>query len=1235
SGQESRKVEAELSQAVKRMGGKQGCTLLMTLLSAYHVLLHRLSGETDIVVGIPTAGRGLEGSEDLMGYCVHLLPIRNQLQADLPFADFLKSMRGTLLDAYENADYPFAHLLNKLDLNRDFSRSALVSAAFNLDLPMELPAMGNLEAIPLPPPKIPAPYDIYITATEVDGALQLDCSYNQDVLDGSTIQRWLAHFETLLGAIATDPSQPIGTLPLLTESEQQQTLQRSMGEVRELSDRCLHHLIEQQVSQIPDTTAVVFDGQSLTYTQLNQRANQLAHHLQELGVKAETLVGLCLERSLDMVVAVLAVMKTGAAYVPLDPSYPMERIAFMVEDAKVAVLLTQPAVQTSLSGDLAKLTPAPVISLDPDWSQFASQSTENLDSTVEPSNLAYVIYTSGSTGQPKGVAIAHRAIVNYVQSMVDQLELEPGSRFAYVSTISADLGNTMFFPALCTGGTLHVLPWNVAADALSFGRYIQDQQIDYLKIVPSHLAALQDPNNPHQVLPRKALVLGGEATPVSWVESLLAGNTSCTIYNHYGPTETTVGVLTYRVDPEQLPSTATLPLERPVHNTQIYLLDAQLNPVPTGAHGEIYIGGPSVAQGYLNRPDLTAERFIERAKNEIKSEIKSEERGTKNEKTDQKVDSNPENSSLLTPHSSLFITPPLDRLYKTGDLARYLPNGQIEFLGRADQQVKINGFRVELKDIEAKLSQHPDVRETAVVTRRSDTGEHQPFAPKQVVAYVVADGDRAPVANGLPRYKLPNNLAIAQLNKNETDYIYREIFELQAYRKHGITVQSGDCIVDVGGNIGLFSLFTAQTCPGLTIYAFEPNPTVFNILSTNLSLYGDRFNLKAKPFNCGLSAETGTAEFTFFPGFSLLSGFYADADTEREVVKNFVKNQGDGNGTGNGNGSSNGNGGTNSHNGNNSSYTVADGETAQAFLDEADSILAERFQAETFTAQLRTLSDMIAEEGIEHIDLLKINVEKSEWDVLSGVRTEDWAKIRQLVVEVDVEENLQPILDLLQKQGFDTLVDQDVLLTHTELCYVYAIRPSERGTLLRDQAPDAHRIPIPTVETSLLTAADLREFIRDRLPEHAWPTAYVFLESLPLTPNGKLDSRALPAPDQALKGESEYVKPDTDTEKVLAEIWQSVLGIDRVGLHDNFFEIGGNSLLLIQAHRAVQEQLQVTVPVVELFGYPTIKVLAEYLTKAGQPQQADIEKEKKREESRRQGRSKMTQRRKARQRNRK
>ncbi len=878
-----------------------------------------------------------------------------------------------------------------------------------------------------------------------------------------------------------------------------------MVTVKIARDECLHRLFEAQAERTPDLPALAFEDEKLSYRELDRRANRLAERLWRMGLGPDMCVGLCVERSLEMVVGILGILKAGAAYLPIDPAWPKERAAFMLEDAHAAALLARTATGRVAHGA------AEVIALDElDWGGDCAAPTVD----VSPRSLAYVIYTSGSTGRPKGVCIEHRNIVAYVHDICARLQFAPGMNHATVSTIAADLGNTVIFPALASGGCLHVISQERAENQGMLAEYFLRERIDVLKIVPSHLAALQGARNPEHVMPAQRLILGGEASRVEWVAHLKRLAPQCEIHNHYGPTETTVGVLTYRVGAE-LPATPSgkLPLGTPLPHASVHLLDDSGQPVPDGEMGELYIGGAGVARGYLDRPELTAEKFV----------------------------------------ADPFSGDPGARLYRSGDLARRLPDGNLEFCGRIDDQVKRHGYRVELGEIEAALRSHGGVRDAVVLAREDAVGG------VQLAAYVVPQRAAQPLWEGANVHVLPDGAPVAHLNRNETDYIYNEIFVLQAYLRHGIELSDGDCVVDAGANIGLFTVFASRVARDLRVYAFEPNPAAFACLKANAEAWGR--SVKCLP--CGLSSEEKTAEMTFFEGMSLLSGFYADAATERSVVKTFVANQ----------------------------QAVDD-----VRLDaEIGALIDERMQSSTVSARLRTLSGVVADEGIERIDLLKINVEKSELDVLLGIAAEDWPKIRQLVIEVDRESDLAAIVALLEHHGYDTLVDQDPLLRETQLHYVYAARPRAPGEGLRRQAGARDPVrKVPPAAPDVLSRASLRKHLAARLPDHMLPDGMMLLERFPLTANGKLDRRALPA---IATGETPpaaaHVEPRSETEEALAAIWLDLLKLDRVGIHDDFFDLGGQSLMAIQTVSRIRDRFGVDMPLRNLFERPTIAGLAE------------------------------------------
>ncbi|NER96010.1 MAG: amino acid adenylation domain-containing protein, partial [Symploca sp. SIO1B1] len=714
SGQQRYTIKASLAQAIKRLGNKQGCTLLMTLLGAYKVLLSRLSGDREIVVGIPTTGRSLVGSESLVAYCTHLLPIRSEINPDLTFAEYLKSLRSNLLDAYDHPDYPFADLIDQLGLKRDLSRPVLLSTTFNLDAPWDLPDIEGLEITRLPSPKIPALYDIHLNVTEVAGEFLLDCSYNLDILDGSTIQRWLHHFEVLLGTIATDPHQKVSQLALLNDHERQQILQQCQGEALELPPLTLHQLFEAQVEQTPEAIAVVFEEQKLSYRELNERANQLAHHLRHLGVEPDVLVGICVERSLEMLVGLLGILKAGGAYVPIDPSYPEARLHFILEDTQLPILITCGQFQSKLSTPQRQ-----VVDLDVDQEVISQQPYNNLPCHTTDQHLAYVIYTSGSTGTPKGVLLEHRQVTRLFAATEPWYQFNCRDVWTLFHAFTFDFSVWELWGALLYGGRLIIVPFWVSRAPEAFYNLLIQENVTVLNQTPSAFQQLMNfavTSNKTHPFKLRWIIFGGEALqPASlkpWCDHY--GTHHPQLVNMYGITETTVHVTYCPLQVTDL-NQSTSKIGTAIPDLQVYVLDREKQPVPIGVPGELYVGGAGVARGYLNRPELTAERFM----------------------------ANPFGEG---------------RLYKTGDLARYLPDGNIEYLGRIDHQVKIRGFRIELGEIEAILTQYSLVKQAITIVHEFADGD------QRLVAYFVSQDNvplqtqvlRQYLQERLPAYMLPS-----------------------------------------------------------------------------------------------------------------------------------------------------------------------------------------------------------------------------------------------------------------------------------------------------------------------------------------------------------------------------------------------------------------------------------------------------------------------------------------------
>ncbi|WP_335214005.1 amino acid adenylation domain-containing protein [Nostoc sp.] len=807
-------LSLELSQALNKFSQQQGSTLFMTLLAAFQTLLWRYTGNEDIVVGSPIANRNRQEIEGLIGFFVNTLVLRTNLAGNLTFGELLTRVREVALGAYAHQDLPFEQLVEQLQPQRDLSYTPLFQVMFVLqNAPMSALELPGLTLSLLESESHTAKFDLTLYMTETAEGLVGTLEYNSDLFESNTISRMAGHLQTLLSGIVTNPQQHLKDLPLLTQVEQALLAEWNHTQVEYPQEKCIHQLFEAQVERTPDAVAVVFEDEQLTYCELNARANQLAHYLRSLGVKPEVLVGICVQRSLEMIVGLLGILKAGGAYVPLDPTYPSERLTFILKDAQVPVLLTQGRLLEAMPQHQAK-----VICLDTDWQTIAQESKKNSVSNVTANNLAYVIYTSGSTGRPKGVMIKHQSTVAMLDWAKQVFAAEALVGVLASTSICFDLSVFEIFVPLNCGGKVILVE-----NALHLPTLPTAKNVTLINTVPSIIAELlRSDGIPASV---HTINIAGEPLHNKLVQQLYEWDNIQQVFNLYGPSEDT----TYSTFAWIQKGSSNIPsIGRPINNTQVYLLDQNLQPVMIGVPGELYIGGDGLARGYLNRLELTAQGFIP------------------------------------NPFSEQSAT----RLYKTGDLARYLPNGEIEYISRIDHQVKIRGFRIELGEIEAAISENPAVRETIVVASEDEVGS------QRIVAYVV--------------------------------------------------------------------LHTAQ----------------------------------------------------------------------------------------------------------------------------------------------------------------------------------------------------------------------------------------------------------------ILTITEMRGFLESKLPNYMVPAAFIMLEALPLTPNGKVDRKALPAPDTARPElEAVYQPPQTEVEKTIADIWQEVLHVEDVGIYDNFFELGGHSLLLLQAHNKLRKIFESDLSVLDLFRYPTINSLANYLNK--------------------------------------
>ncbi|MCW3467113.1 non-ribosomal peptide synthase/polyketide synthase [Chitinophaga nivalis] len=703
-----------LVDKINHFSQQQGATLFMTLLAACKVLLHHYSRQTDICIGTPLAGRTQQEAEALVGYFINTLAVRSNLEGNPAFTSLLQQVKETMLEGYAHQDMPFEKVVEAVVKDRDMSRTPLFQVMFSLqNMPAATGlALGELELSVDEPAAVSAKFELNFTVTENNGDLELSIEYRTDLFAAATIERMAAHYEQLLWSIVCQPSQEIGVLPLLTAEEGYEKLHvfntispnQHKQEAATIVD-----LFTAQVAKQGAATAVAYEGTVLTYKELEKKSDQLAHYLRKKGVKAESLVPVCMERSTEMLVAILGILKAGAAYVPIDPSFPSDRKAFILADTACRVVLADTAIREQIQQPDDSLT---WIDIKAEWPTIGKQKSVPAKINYSSADgLVYVIYTSGSTGQPKGVMIEHHSLVDYVNGLCERIDIAACRTFALIPTIATDLGNTVIYGSLATGGALHIISEESINDAALLQDYFNAHPIDCLKIVPSHWKALC--TDTALLLPKQLLIFGGEALQQDVITAVSAAGTACRIVNHYGPTETTIGKCMHIVDVNR--TYHGVPVGTTFSRTTAYILNPYGGLVPVGVSGELCIGGNGVARGYLNQPELTAEKFV--------------------------------------PHP--FSTAAGSRLYRTGDLARWLPDGSIVYMGRIDDQVKIRGYRVELGEIERVLQQSGLVTQGVVLAQTESSGN------KRLVGYVVTAGEfdktviQEYLRSRLPEYMVP------------------------------------------------------------------------------------------------------------------------------------------------------------------------------------------------------------------------------------------------------------------------------------------------------------------------------------------------------------------------------------------------------------------------------------------------------------------------------------------------
>ncbi|MDY6946861.1 MAG: amino acid adenylation domain-containing protein [Pseudomonadota bacterium] len=1186
-------VPKELSDALTELSRREGVTLYMLLLAAFQTLLSRWSGQQDVAVGTLIAGRRRRELEDLIGFFVNTLVLRTDLSGNPSFQQLLGRVKEVALGAYAHQDLPFEKLVAELQPERDLSRQPLFQVSFIFqNVPQETLSLPGLVLRNMPSEHVTTMFDLSLYVSEGATGLQAYAEYSTDLFDGSTISRFAEQFIRLLESIVERPQSRLSELPVLGGTERETLLVRWNDTVAEYRrDRCIHDLIAEQAQRTPSAVAVVDAAGSLSYGELNSRANQLAHHLIRMGVGPERIVALCMERSADMLVSLLGVLKAGAAYLPLDPSYPTERLSYMLADANCNVVLTQArhaavlrsiqeATQstTELSRPDVSRIGRHVVNVDAEWEQIARCERSEPVSAVAPDNIAYLIYTSGSTGKPKGVMVGHRSVVSFLNSMATQPSVRPADLLLSVTPLSFDIAGLELFLPLTAGARVCIVDREVATNPYRLSACIGEVGVTVMQGTPSTwrmlLTAGWKPSRTLKVL------CGGESLTPDVARALAAD--AAEAWNLYGPTETTIWSALYRLTGQE----QSIPIGTPIDNTQIYVLSDFLQVQPIGVAGEIYIGGVGLARGYLRRPGLTAERFV----------------------------------------PSLFVAG--ERLYRTGDIGRWRADGQLEYLGRSDHQVKVRGYRIELGEIEAALRSHAGVKQALVVAREDTPGE------KRLVAYFTPAGPDKTTA--LPQGAAQPSGADAQRRKALQ-------FSLFYFADASQTVDASKYRLYIEGakradQLGMAAIWTPER-HFTDVAAAYPNPSV---LSASLALVTERIHLRAGSVVVPLHNPVRVAEEWAVVdnlsrgrvGISFASGwvpndfiFAPDAYAERHAVMLERVEQirrlwrGESIPMVNGLGETceirslprplqqelptwltaarspktfedAGRMGTHVLTGlfgqtieqlaaNIRRYRAAraeaglDPQTGQVSLmlhtcvaaTDDEAVQAARGPLTNYFRAHAELREQVLREGGAEFSIEAADIEK-----LIEVSVERFLKVSSLIGSP--ESSLHRVQEL-RGIGVDEiacLIDFGVP-TQTvldNLTYLARLADLSRPTSVQPE--------------------ELREELKARLPEHLVPAAFVMLERFPLTAHGKVDRSALRAPEaRPLIGR--YQAPRTAIEEKLVRIWSAVLKLDKVGIHDNFFELGGDSIQSIQVV-ARANQVGVRLTARQFFEQQTIASLA-------------------------------------------
>ena len=1222
-------IGKELTGQLKSFSRQQGSTLFMTLLSAFKVLLYRYTEQNDICVGTAIAGRQSQQLEALIGFFVNTLALRTEVNGDATFLSLLQEVKKTTLDAYEHQELPFEKVVEAVVGKRDLGTDPLVQVMFVLQNTPDIPELklGESTLSADNYEDNTALFEIWLNMVETPDGLKGFVKYSTDLYSKETMERFVSHFSKLLSSIIAHPDHKLASLEMLSLGERNQLLlELNDAGITYPKDKTIVSIFEEQVKITPANIALVFEDEQVTYSELNERSNQLAHYLVSKGVAAETLVPICIDRGIELIVAIIGILKAGGVYVPIDPDYPQERIQYMLEDTGAGTVITSREHQSKLNGDHA----INIIEIDGDWKGISQQPSTNLPTVIEPNQLAYIIYTSGSTGMPKGVLIEHRNVVRLFMNEHPLYVFTEKDVWCMFHSPSFDFSVWEMYGALFYGGRLVVVPKAVTKDIALFANLLIEQQVTILNQTPSAFYVLQDILvEKVNTIPIRYVIFGGEALNPARLQPWKESFPGCRLINMYGITETTVHVTYQEIGWEQIRDGKSV-IGKPIPTLSAFILDSHRNLLPVGVVGELCIGGAGLARGYLNRPELTAEKFV---------------------------------------HNPLGSTDD-SRLYMSGDLGRWLPDGTIEYLGRKDEQVKIRGYRIELGEVEAAINKLELVNSSCVVVKKDIS------AASRLVTYYVPNWQEVKQKER----ELYLRLVASWKELYETEYAKTEVaddvdheFNIIGWNDSftGQPIPAGDMrewlrdIIDVIMSEKPGYVLEIGSGTGLIYYQLAGKVKKYNgadFSRSSISQITDRISKGLRDYGPTELQVSAAHEVVLKEGepidtviLNSIIQYFPGEDYMTDVIGksiSFIKDKG----------------------------RIIVG-------DVRDNRLLELFKGRLQIKKLQESVDikefkwsmgqeMLKEEElclspdyfynlqsrfprITHIEIkwkhgayineltlyrftviiyvgMEAEVYQPEWQNWKGISDQqailDELQRGNIVAVKDVpnprlwqerllskgleDKSLRTVGDLLNtmnREDAETIKVNELLAAVLDKGYSYRLLLDEdifKVNLVFEPTASNKFIEQPYHkkavgsgvlfaniplfnEISLLFQKEIKGLLQQSLPDYMVPSEIISVGHLPLTNNGKVDRKFLSQKEE--KGNSNkfnYVAPRNETEQVLATIWQELLGVDSVSIHDNFFEIGGHSLLVTRVISAIRRQMGIEVAIKDFFVHPTIAALA-------------------------------------------